>query len=127
MLAIRFDQNVLNNWTKPFMNITLMHVTQFRNTSTVWKTKTKISLKPCQSSDFIGLKDEFEQLGLNTSLCPVPGSNLTLQGNYQENIFAYFQIILTTCTNNKTCQDNETIYSEVSKIGLLNKDTKFIY
>ncbi len=117
MLAIRFDQNVLNNWTKPFMNITLNHVTQFRNTSTVWKSKKKINLRPCKSSDFIGLENEFEILGLNTSLCPVPGSNLTLQGNYQENIFAYLQIILTSCTNNQTCQDNKTIYSEVSKIG----------
>ena len=117
MLAIRFDQNVLNNWTLPFMNITLMHVTQFRNTSTVWKIKKKIGLRPCLSSDFTGLESDFKQLGLNTSLCPAPGSDFTLQGNYQENIFSYLQIILTTCTNNKTCQDNATIFREVAKIG----------
>ena len=92
MLAISFDQQVLNNWTLPFMNITLMHVTQFRNTSTVWKTKTKISLKPCQSSDFIGLKDEFEQLGLNTSLCPAPGSDFTLhKGIFKRKSFHIFK------------------------------------
>lgn len=117
MLAVKFDAEILNNWTLPFMNLTLMHVTQFRNTSKVWKNKTKVELKPCTASDFVGLEADFPQLGLKSALCPSPGFNLTVQGNYQEDIFAYFQIILTTCSQNMFCQSNETIYKEISKIG----------
>ena len=119
MIAINFDQSVLNNWTLPFMNISLIHVTQFRNSSLTFKTKQKIPLKICNHSDFVGLESEFDQLGLNTALCPSPGFNLSLQGNFQENIFSYFQIQLTTCTNNKTCQNNKTIYNTISAFGFL--------
>lgn len=117
MLAVKFDAEILNNWTLPYMNLTLMHVTQFRNTSKVWKNKTKVSLRPCLQSDFVGLEADFPQLGLKTALCPSSGFNLTVQGNYQEDIFAYFQIILTTCSQSMLCQSNETIYKEISKLG----------
>ena len=92
MLAISFDQQVLNNWTLPFMNITLMHVTQFRNLSAVWKIKKKIGLRPCLSSDFTGLESDFKQLGLNTSLCPAPGSDFTLhKGIFKRKSFHIFK------------------------------------
>ena len=118
MIAILFDQKILNNWTKPFINLTVNHVIQYRNSTTpAWKTKANIVLKACEYSDFSGLEKEFDELGLNLALCAGRGSNLSLQGNYQENVFSYFQIILTSCMNSSVCQDNETIYKEISKLG----------
>jgi hypothetical protein len=127
MIAIRFDANNLNNWTNPFMNVTMQHVTQFRNTTNIWKIKKQIKLRPCQHSDFPGLDSDFDQLLINTSLCPPPGTQMPLQGNYQENIFSYFQIILTTCSNKKICQDNATIYNTIAAIGILFFNEKINY
>ena len=95
------------------------HVIQYRNATNIWKVKKAIKLKICEHSDFIGLEDDFDQLGLNYSLCPVPGTDLTLQGNFQEDVFAYFQITLTTCSNKHICQSNETIYNTISAIGMI--------
>ncbi len=118
MIAIRFDQSILNNWTKPYMDLKVIHVIQYRNSTTpAWRNKTNIVLKACQYSDFVGLEKEFDELELYNALCFERGSNLSLEGNYQENIFSYFQISLTSCLDSSVCQDNETIYSEISKFG----------
>ena len=124
MIAIRFDANNLNNWTNPYINVTMQHVTQFRNTTSLWKIKRPIKLKVCEKTDFPGLEKDFDQLGLNISLCPIKGTKMPLQGNFQENIFAYFQIILTTCSNKTVCQSNSTIYSTISAIGTNLKEIK---
>ena len=124
MIAIRFDADILNNWTNPFMNVTMRHVSQYRNTTSLWKIKTPIDLKICEKTDFPGLEEQFNQLALNTSLCPVPGTPMLLAGTYQEDLFAYFQIMLTTCSAD-SCQDNATIYNTISQIGnIFNKFDK---
>ena len=116
--ALKFDQPVLNNWTIPFMNITAVHVTQFRNSSTTFKIKKKIILKQCEYSDFQGDHNvQFDQLGLNTSLCPLPETNLTIQGNFQEDVFSYVQFILTACNDSSLCQSSKKINSTMAKIG----------
>ena len=113
--AVKFNQNIINNWTRPYINLTVLHTTQFRNATGTFKEKNEIKLKPCEHSDFEGLGSEFDLLGLNQSLCVGAGSNLTLQGNYQEEIFSYFNIVLTACIDFQFCQDNQTIYDTISK------------
>jgi len=127
MIAILFDDNNLNNWTHPYINVTMEVVTQYRNSTTVWKTKTPIKLKPCTYSDFPGLNQDFDQLLLSTALCPVPGTKLPLQGDYQETVFTYWQIVLTSCTNRKICQSNETIYQEISSLGIFKNIRKLYF
>ena len=60
--AIRFQNLILNNWTAPYLNITVYHVTQFRNISTVFKVKQAVPMKPCEKNDFRELENEFLQL-----------------------------------------------------------------
>lgn len=118
MLAIKLNQDILNNWENPYMNITLLHVTQFRNSSGAWKIKNKVLLRPCQITDFIGLENDFFQMEANKALCPKSEDfNLTMQGNYQEDVFAYFQISITSCSDILICQTNETIYKAISSLG----------
>ena len=114
--ALKFDADEFNNWTRPYMNITFVHVTQFRNSTLTYKEKKILSSKICEYSDFQGLNDEFDKLGLKNALCLGAGSNLTLQGNYQEDIFSYFQIIVTNCTDD-VCQNQTTINNAASKLG----------
>lgn len=118
MFAIKLNQDILNNWENPYMNITLLHVTQFRNSSGAWKIKNKIALRPCQITDFVGLEDQFLQMEASKALCPKPDNfNLTIQGNYQEDVFAYFQVSVTTCSDLLICQTNESIYKTISSLG----------
>ena len=118
MIAMKFDDESLNNWTNPFMNLSLIHVVQYRNETTLWRNKTYINLKPCQKTDFIGQETDYEQLALNTALCPDSHFNTSIEGSYQEKVFAYFQIALTTCSNSLVCQNQEVINSVISGIGL---------
>ena len=97
----------------------MQHVTQYRNSTTIWKTKKAMKLKVCDYSDFPGLNKDFDQLGLKTSLCPIKGTLMPLQGNFQEETFSYFQVILTTCSNKTICQTNSTIYKTISLIGII--------
>ena len=91
MIAIRFDANNLNNWTNPYINVTMQHVTQFRNTTRLWKIKRPIKLKVCEKTDFPGLEKDFDQLGLNISLCPIKVSrkHICLFSNNFDNMFEY--------------------------------------
>lgn len=118
--ALKFDDPEFNNWTRPYINVSFVHVTQFRNSSLTYKVKKYLESKPCEYSDFEGLDDEFDKLDLKNALCLRNGSNLTLQGNYQEDLFSYFQIILTNCTNESICQDQTKIYDAASKLGTYN-------
>jgi len=115
--AFMFDASILNNWTNPFVNISFLHVIQFRNSTLTYKTKQNLQLKPCEPSDFPGLENEFQELGLNQGLCLMPNSNLSLQGNFQENVFSYFQISLSPCNDPSICQNNETVYETATSLG----------
>ena len=128
-LAFKFDQSILNNWTNPFMNISVFHVIQYRNSTSLFKVKNKIGLKKCDYSDFQGNhKDQFDQLGLNTALCLAPDANLSIQGDYQEEVFSYVQFILTACIDTHICQSNKTIADTMSKIGIfIRKIDNFVH
>lgn len=117
--ALKFQNAILNNWTQPYFNITLYHVIQFRNTSSVYRLVKEIPTKNCNKSDFGDLEDEFLELQLDGALCPELSANLTLEGNYQENIFSYFQIALDTCNDSSICQNETTISGLSSSLGCL--------
>lgn len=117
--ALRFQESVLNNWTKPFMNITLLYIQQIRNTSSTTKVQNIVELKPCNISDFPNLESDFLKLQLNEALCPEKNANLTIRGNYQEDIFSYFQISVNSCTNILFCQDENTIRNIASSLSNL--------
>lgn len=121
MIAMKFDDETLNNWTSPFMNLSLVHVVQYRNETSLWRNKTYINLRPCQKNDFKGLETDYEQLFLSTALCPDSNFNTSIQGSYQENVFAYFQVALTTCSDPLVCQDQDLINSVISGIGSRKK------
>lgn len=116
--ALKFEDPRLNNWTIPYFNISLIHFTQFRNTSLVYEVGVPIPLKPCNKSDFGNLDVEFMQLKLEEALCPDQDANLTLQGNYQENIFSYLQINIDSCEEANKCQTEENIQNISSEIGI---------
>lgn len=117
MVGVKFDNELLNNWTKPFMSVIMYQTTQFRNSTNTWKVKNKLNMTPCTPQHFSGLETEFAQLQLNTALCPAIGSNLSLQGNFQESVFSYLAYNVIACVDNKTCQDNNTIYNTMKKLG----------
>lgn len=119
MIAMKFDSELINNWTQPFINITLLQVTQYRNITNTWKVKKRINLIPCTKEHFLGLESDFNILQLKNALCPSLGSNLTIQGNFQEAIFSYLSFSLTSCLDNKTCQNNITIYNTIKKLGTI--------
>lgn len=118
--ALKFQEPVFNNWTKPFMNITLLHIQQIRNISSTIKVQNVVELKPCNISDFKNLESDFLKLQLNDALCPEKNVSLTIRGNYQEDIFSYFQISITTCTNSLFCQEESTIKNISSTLSILN-------
>lgn len=115
--ALKFDQDSLNNWTLPFINISLIHVTQYRNETNIFKVKNKISLNVCEIENFKGVETDFKLLGLENALCPNFNSSILIQGSYEEKVFSYFQIKLTICEEKEKCQDNETLFEEMNKIG----------
>ena len=115
--AIMFDVPAINNWTNPFVNISFLHVTQFRNETSLYKIKEVVNLKQCNKSDFPGLEVEFKSLGLGQGLCLMPNTNLTIQGDFQESVYSYFQISLSPCTDHNICQSNETIYNMATNLG----------
>lgn len=118
-LALKFEDPRLNNWTTPYFNISLIHFTQFRNTSLVYEVGVPIPLKPCNKSDFGYLDVEFLQLKLDEALCPDADANLTVQGNYQENIFSYLQINIDVCEETNKCQSEGNMRNLTSEIGKL--------
>lgn len=115
--ALKFQSSILNDWKTPYFNISLYHVTQFRNTSSVYKVKTKIPMKLCNKSDFSDLEKEFMKMELDNALCPDQNSNLSLQGNFQEDIYSYLQISLNNCEDENLCQNQTRINSIISSIG----------
>lgn len=118
MIAIKFDSESINNWSKPFINISMFQTTQYRNSTSTWKIKKKLNMTSCSIEHFNGLETEFEQLQLNSALCPILSSNLTLQGNFQESVFSYLAFTLTSCTDPNICQSNTTIYNTIKKLGI---------
>lgn len=118
MIALQFYDDRLNNWTKPFMNLSLIHMVQYRNETTYWRDKTYINLRPCQEKDFRGYEADYEKLNLKTALCPDSKFNASIEGDFTENVFAYLQISLSACLDPLVCQDQETINSVLSKMGL---------
>jgi hypothetical protein len=121
MIAVKFDAENLNNWTSPFINVSMIKVSQFRNETRTFKIKDRIELSSCNESHFVGLEKEFQQLNLKTALCPNTSSNLTIEGNFQENLFTYLQFALTSCENPLLCQKNSTIVETITKIGKKKK------
>lgn len=117
MMAVKFDAEKLNNWTIPYINVSLIKVTQFRNETTTFKVKKKIKLELCNESHFPGLTSDFNKLNLKNALCPELTANLTLEGNFQENTFTYLQYALTACDNPLLCQNNVTIINSIESIG----------
>ena len=117
MMAVKFDAEQLNNWTTPYINVSLIKVTQFRNETKTFKIKNKINLLPCNETHFPGLASEFNKLNLRNALCPDLSANMTLEGNFQENTFTYLQYALTACDNPLLCQNNVTIKNSIEQIG----------
>ena len=125
MIALQFDDNRLNNWTNPFMNLSLIHMVQYRNETNVRRDKTYITLKPCELQDLKGHETDYEQLNLKAALCPDSKFNVSIEGSFQEKVFAYFQVSLTTCSNPLSCQDQEIIRSVLSGIGFKKNKIRF--
>lgn len=117
MMAVKFDAEQLNNWTIPFINVSLIKVTQFRNETKTFKIKNRINLFPCNETHFPGIVSEFNKVNLRNALCPNLSENLTLEGSFQENVFTYLQYALTTCENPLLCQNNVTIKNTIEQIG----------
>lgn len=118
-LALKFDSSILNNWVRPFVNISFSHVIKFRNNSLTEKKIENIALKPCNKTNFPGLESEFTYLNLAEALCLSPNSNLTIEANFLENVFSYFQISVFSCIDSNVCQNDDTIRSTLKNIGLL--------
>ena len=116
-IAFKFDNETINNWERPYMQVTFLYVVKHRNASGQFKESTKINLTRCNISNFQGFEEEFSSLGLNTALCPNLDTNLTLMGNYEEDIFVYFQVTLKTCSGSKNCQDSDSINQAMNGIG----------
>lgn len=117
MIAIKFDQEIFNNWTLPFINISLVHATQYRNETSTYKIKEYIKLEVCQEKHFPGLEDEFYNLKLTNALCPELNANLSLTGSFVENAFSYFNFVLKPCQDTSKCQNNSNLQIMLSKIG----------
>lgn len=115
-LAIKFDNDVLNNWTTPFMSISLVQAYSIRTLDKINKSKINVPLKPCQIEDFKEFQNEFQKFGLAKALCPEKNVTFSLIGTYEENIFEYIQIKVSVC-NAANCQTNETIQKIVQNIG----------
>lgn len=116
-LALKFDTDILNNWTNPYMNISLIqtHLTRSLNDS-INKKKVILPLKPCKIEDFKDFQVEFKKLGIANALCPENNVNFSMIGAYEENIFDYFQIKVSVC-NEANCQTKEAIEQVVQSIG----------
>lgn len=117
--ALKFQNSALNDWKNLYFNISLYHVTQFRNSSLVYKIKNQISMRPCNKIDYGDLSNEFMKLKLNEALCPEENSNLTLQGNYQENIYSYFQISIDDCNDATACQNATSLKNILANSGFI--------
>jgi len=104
MVAITTNVNQVNNWTNPFLNVSLSQNTKARVNDTTVVYSNKINLTLCTPEHFRGLEDQFQSLGLNSALCPELGSNLTIEGGFVENIFTYLKLEFYPCSDPTICQ-----------------------
>lgn len=116
-IAFKFDNETINNWERPYMQVSFLYVVKYRNASGQFKKSTNVHLSPCNISNFKGYEKEFNSFGMKTALCPNLDTNLTLIGNFEEDIFAYFQLSLKACSGAANCQDLQSINQAMNGIG----------
>lgn len=114
MLAVKFDNNLINDWDKPFLNITLTKTTNINNNSVLSKINTNILLKKCEVKHFKGLEDQFSQLNLGNALCPDVSADLTLEGGIDQNLFTYLKYGISLCRDSQKCQDYSKLVETLS-------------
>ena len=98
MLAFRLSLNYLNNWTNPYVNVTLTQMIQYRNSTAIVVDLKNIQLTQCTPTHFPGLLASFHLMKLDLALCPILGSNLTIEGNFQERLYTYLRVSVSKCT-----------------------------
>ena len=110
MIAIKTNVDSLNNWTSPYLNVSLSQHTQIRvGNSTVSKSSNNIDLVPCTANHFKGLESQYDSLGLYSALCPVMGSNFTIEGGFVENVYTYLKLSFLPCSDTKICQNGSAL------------------
>lgn len=117
MMAAKFDNDLINNWTNPFLNITLTQTSQIRNQNGTTKIKKTIKLYPCEEKHFSGLEEEFKKLRLSNALCPDLSANLTIGGSFEEEIFTYLNYEIKNCENAEICHDAIATEQALKGIG----------
>lgn len=120
MLTLRFDQDLINNWANPFLNVNVVKVFQSRNGTKVSKKKVFLNMSNCEINMFPGLEKSFSQLNLEKALCPQNLGDFSLVGNFQEDEFSYLQVSVSNCLGKDNCQKNETFYENINSFGKLN-------
>lgn len=116
MLSVKFDQSLLNDWSHPFLNVTLTQTIQLKNSNNTIKIRNPIKLIKCESSFFSGLEDQFEKLKLEEALCPEQNSNLSIQGNFDEEVFSYLSFSVTECEDKDTYRETRLIVETFEKL-----------
>ena len=120
MIAIKTNVDSINNWTSPYLNVSLSQNTQIRFVnSSISKSSKNIRLVPCTEDHFKGLKSQYYNLGLYSALCPVIGSNFTIEGGFVENTYTYLKISFLPCSDKKICQNGSALND------LIGKNVKF--
>lgn len=117
MMAAKFDDETINNWANPFLNITLTQTNQIRYPNGTKKIKNSIKLNPCEEKHFPNLEAEFLKLRLFNALCPDIDANLTIQGSFEEEIFTYLNYEIKYCQDAEICHDKETTEQTLQGIG----------
>lgn len=113
MVAVKTNVDLVNNWTNPFFNVTLSQNTQARVGNNTLKYYNNINLTPCTARHFPGLESQYEALGLVSALCPVLGSNLSIQGGFVDDIFTYLKLEFSPCNNSSLCQNQQNIENSI--------------
>lgn len=119
MMAVKFDSDLFNDWTKPLLNVTLVQTTQFRNKNGITKKKINIPLKQCEEKHFPGLETDFNRLNLTSALCPDTNANLTLEGKFEEDVFTYLNYEVKPCQDASKCQSTSKLDEIMTTLGIV--------
>lgn len=113
MLALKFDAPLLNNWDQPLLNISFARIVK----NGLLKIRNEIPLVKCQEEFFPNLQEQFAKLGLMEGLCPEKNSDLSIEGNYDEEVFSYLQISVQVLDEKYV--ENTEIYESFRKMSKL--------
>ncbi|CAD8072315.1 unnamed protein product [Paramecium primaurelia] len=126
MFAVAIEQTNFNS--NPFFNITMASRRYERQgDGSLYKDETLLDLVPCTVERFQQIFNQFGQnftqqyneIGLDTWLCPQMNYSFTLKGRYTNNLFDFLKITVSQCSNHSqtnsfytwqpTCASNEAI------------------